>query len=210
VKNVANVVSAGKIDNILNSVKGIVGTIFNKSALENKYPVKKWIMDKKEKYFEKFVPNVENIKKISKELSKGNDYLEGINNFADITKKENEAFLTELIKTAEITSDAIDLSICEGVKGLQFYQDDVVRLQSLNTNIEEVNLLHESYIKLVEDLKDHYQQLEIGLTKRKNLFDEVKNKMSYDKYDEYRKESLESIQKINSLLDRIFPEEESK
>ncbi len=46
-KEVGNLISIGRVDNVINSVKSIVGTLFNKQSLEAKYPIKEFIEEKK-------------------------------------------------------------------------------------------------------------------------------------------------------------------
>lgn len=96
---------------------------------------------------------------------------------------------------------------CTKASAFKLYQDDIVRLEKLNINAGEVNSLYERYIKLTDNLKNHYRNLEAALKSRQNPFDEEKYPLSFNKYKELQDNSLTSLSAINELLTELFPDE---
>ena len=113
---VANIVTGGQVDNVLNSIKGLIGVVFNKPALEDKYPIKEFydqtIGKGKGAVEVKVVRfNDKNRQKINAILNKGLTYVDSLNVFIDLVEDENNSYLDELYAITEIGRMADELLI---------------------------------------------------------------------------------------------------
>jgi hypothetical protein len=151
--NIANVITAGRIDNIVNSIKGVVATIFNRPALENKYVVRDFFMHKRKEAMRRLDANR---KKVEIELEKGMRHVNQLNDFLAVAQKENNAFLNELNSSSIILQEASNLS------------DDVDKF------IE--NYLMDVDINLKEDMEEFYKKMNtIDSKTRDELNQKVEN-----------------------------------
>lgn len=147
--NIANVITAGRIDNIVNSIKGVVATIFNRPALENKYIIQDFFVNKRKKALERLD---ENRKKVETELAKGIRHVDQLNDFLAVAQRENNAFLNELNSSSLILQEASDLS------------NDVDKF------IE--NYLLDVDIELTEDMEEVYKKMNTIDSKTRDALDQ--------------------------------------